>query len=83
MVSRSVLLAVLCVLPMIGKATTDELRVLGAGSLREAMGEVGERYKAATGTTIAAEFGPSGCCASASKRASVPICLPRPIWAIR
>jgi molybdate transport system substrate-binding protein len=45
---------------MIGKATADELRVLGAGSLREVMAEIGGRYKATTGTTVTAEFGPSG-----------------------
>ena len=41
-------------------ARADNLHVLAAGSLREAIGEIGDRYKAATGIDIAAEFGPSG-----------------------
>jgi molybdate transport system substrate-binding protein len=45
---------------MIGAAAAEELRVLAAGSLREVMAEIGERYMAATGTTVIAEFGPSG-----------------------
>jgi molybdate transport system substrate-binding protein len=61
MLLRLLLLIVLCVAPMIGNgASAEELRVLAAGSLGEAMDEVGNRYKAATGTTITAEFGPSG-----------------------
>src|SRR5215471_3441208 len=57
---RSLLLAALCALPMMGGATAEELRVFAAGSLGEVMAEIGERYKAATGTTVTAEFGPSG-----------------------
>jgi len=45
---------------MIGAPFGEELRVLGAGSLREVIAEIGERYKDATGTTINVEFGPSG-----------------------
>jgi molybdate transport system substrate-binding protein len=43
-----------------GAARADELRVLAAGSLREVVGELGTRYKAATGTAVTADFGPSG-----------------------
>src|SRR5262249_42934311 len=61
MLLRSLLSFVLCMAPMIGAgAAAEELRVLAAGSLNEVMGEVGQRYKAATGVTVAAEFGPSG-----------------------
>jgi len=60
MAARLLLLSALCLIPITGGATAEELRVLAAGSLREAMNEIGERYGAATGTTVAAEFGPSG-----------------------
>src|SRR6516165_12052695 len=45
---------------MVGRATAEELHILAAGSLKEVMDEIGERYKAAGGTAVAAEFGPSG-----------------------
>jgi hypothetical protein len=84
MLLRSLVLIVLCVVPMTGSAASaQELRVFAAGSLGEAMGEVGERYKAATGTTITAEFGPSGLLRERIEKGELPICLPRPIWAIR
>src|SRR6267154_3459091 len=54
------LLASLCIGLMIGKATSDELRVLAAGSLREVLGEIGKHYEQATGTPVVADFGPSG-----------------------
>jgi len=38
----------------------DELRVLAAGSLREVIGTISERYKAATDIGVTADFGPSG-----------------------
>jgi len=61
MILRSLLLlAALCAVAMIGPATAEELRLLAAGSLSEVMDEIGERYKAATGTSVTAEFGPSG-----------------------
>jgi molybdate transport system substrate-binding protein len=60
MVARSSLLAVFCLMSMISAARAEGLRVLAAGSLREVMGEIGERYKEATGTAVTAEFGPSG-----------------------
>jgi len=41
-------------------AMAEELRVLGAGSLREVMGEIGRRYEQATGAHVVADFGPSG-----------------------
>jgi molybdate transport system substrate-binding protein len=53
-------LAVVCTVTTIGWARADELRVLAAGSLREVIGEIGDRYKQATGTVITADFGPSG-----------------------
>jgi ABC-type molybdate transport system substrate-binding protein len=45
---------------MTGEARAEELRVLAAGSLSEVMDEIGEHYKAATGTAVTTEFGPSG-----------------------
>ena len=54
------LLASLCIVLMIRKATSDELRVLAAGSLREVLGEIGKHYEQATGTPVVADFGPSG-----------------------
>ena len=53
-------LAVVRAVTTIGWARADELRVLAAGSLREVIGEIGDRYKQATGTVITADFGPSG-----------------------
>jgi len=53
-------LAVVWLTAAAGAAKADELRMLAAGSLREVVGEVGARYKAATGTAVAADFGPSG-----------------------
>jgi molybdate transport system substrate-binding protein len=41
-------------------AQADELRVLAAGSLREAIDEIGAYYHAMTGAGVAAIFGPSG-----------------------
>jgi molybdenum ABC transporter molybdate-binding protein len=60
MILRLLLLAALGLLPMTDARVAEELRVLAAGSLREVMGEIGEHYKMATGTTVTAEFGPSG-----------------------
>ena len=60
MVLRSLLLAALCAVPMVSWATAEELHVFAAGSLKEVIGELGQRYKAATGSTVTAEFGPSG-----------------------
>jgi molybdate transport system substrate-binding protein len=60
MVLRMSLLVALCVLPMTDARAAEELRVLAAGSLREVIAEIGEHYKRATGTTVTAEFGPSG-----------------------
>ena len=50
----------LYVLPITDARASEELHVLAAGSLREVMGEIEEHYKKATGTTVTAEFGPSG-----------------------
>ena len=60
MALRLLLLAPLCVVSMISPVTAQELRVLGAGSLREVTAEIGKRYREATGTTVVADFGPSG-----------------------
>jgi molybdate transport system substrate-binding protein len=60
MVPRLSLLVALCLLPMTDARAAEEPRVLAAGSLRQVMAEIGEHYKQATGTTVTAEFGPSG-----------------------
>ena len=57
---RTLVLAMICAAWMIGAARADEIHVLAAGSLREVIGELGERYNKATGTIIIAGFGPSG-----------------------
>jgi molybdate transport system substrate-binding protein len=57
---RFLLLAPLCLISMIIAATAEELRLLGAGSLREVTADIGKRYEEATGTKIIADFGPSG-----------------------
>ena len=57
---RTLVLAMICAAWMIGAARADEIHVLAAGSLREVIGELGERYNKATGTIITAGFGPSG-----------------------
>src|SRR5579863_3595995 len=54
------LLAAVGVVAMIGPACADEMRVLAAGSLREVIGEIGQRYMNATGIQVVANFGPSG-----------------------
>jgi ABC-type molybdate transport system substrate-binding protein len=45
---------------MMGTASAEDLRVLGARSLREVMTEIGERYREGIGITVTADFGPSG-----------------------
>jgi molybdate transport system substrate-binding protein len=57
---RGLFLAALCAVSMVGAAGADELHVLAAGSLREVMGAIAMRYGKATGTTVSADFGPSG-----------------------
>jgi molybdate transport system substrate-binding protein len=54
------LLAALCTAAMINAAMAQGLQVLRAGSLREVMAEIDKRYEQATGTTVIADFGPSG-----------------------
>jgi Bacterial extracellular solute-binding protein len=56
---RILVLAMLCTATTI-VARAEGLRVLGAGSLREVIGEVGARYRTATGIEVSADFGPSG-----------------------
>jgi molybdate transport system substrate-binding protein len=60
MLMRWLFLAPLWVVSMISATTAQELRLLGAGSLREVTAEIGKRYEEATGTTMIADFGPSG-----------------------
>src|SRR5262245_30143067 len=38
----------------------DELVLFGAGSLREAMGQIARDFQARTGLSVRVEFGPSG-----------------------
>ena len=57
---RILVLAMLCTATTIAAAQAEPLRVLGAGSLREVIGEVGVRYRTATGIEVSADFGPSG-----------------------
>jgi molybdate transport system substrate-binding protein len=54
------LLTSLCFVALINPALAEELRVLGAGSLKEVMGEIGKRYEQVTGVRAVADFGPSG-----------------------
>jgi molybdate transport system substrate-binding protein len=57
---RFLLQAPLWLSSMISAGSAETLHVLGAGSLKEVLAEIEERYKEATGTTVTAEFGPSG-----------------------
>src|ERR1700676_1365243 len=57
---RFCVLALLCLAGMISVAKAEGLRVLAAGSLREVVGEIGDRYRQATSTEVAVAFGPSG-----------------------
>src|SRR5690348_9755241 len=54
------LLTSLCFAALTSPALAEELRVLGAGGLREVMGEIGKRYEQVTGVRVVADFGPSG-----------------------
>jgi ABC-type molybdate transport system substrate-binding protein len=49
------------------------LQILAAGSLREAIGEIGAEYGKAAGVTVKADFGPSGVL-----RERAPVGLPAP-----
>jgi molybdate transport system substrate-binding protein len=57
---RLLLLGAIWLAATMGAAQADELRVLAAGSLREVIGEIGQRYNKATGVPVSADFGPSG-----------------------
>jgi len=57
---RTVLLAVLGLIATITDAQADELRVVAAGSLRDVIGAIGDRYRETTGVEVKADFGPSG-----------------------
>jgi molybdate transport system substrate-binding protein len=54
------LLALFCLASMTGTAKADTVHVLAAGSLREVMAAIGDRYQQQTGTAISGAFGPSG-----------------------
>jgi molybdate transport system substrate-binding protein len=54
------LLIALSVAALASPATAEGLHVLAAGSLREAMTELGSRYRQAAGAEVTAAFGPSG-----------------------
>jgi molybdate transport system substrate-binding protein len=60
MILRLLVFALLCLVSMFSAVAAQELHVLGAGSLREVTAEIGKRYLEATGTTVVANFGPSG-----------------------
>ena len=57
---RTVLLAALCTLATTAPLRAKELHVLAAGSLREVIGDLAQRYQTATGVGVIADFGPSG-----------------------
>jgi molybdate transport system substrate-binding protein len=57
---RALLVIALCVAATVPAAEAEELHMLAAGSLREAVTEIGSRYHKATGVAVAADFGPSG-----------------------
>ena len=58
--------ATLFVVPMIlagmlaGQAKAEQVNLYAAGSLRAALGDVAKAFEAATGNSVATEFGPSG-----------------------
>jgi molybdenum ABC transporter molybdate-binding protein len=53
-------MAALCLVVTTAAARAEELRVLAAGSLREAIGAIAGQYGKATGVTVTTGFGPSG-----------------------
>jgi ABC-type molybdate transport system substrate-binding protein len=60
MPGRILVVAAFCLLAMIDATRAEQLHVLAAGSLREALGEIGSQYRKATGVNVIADFGPSG-----------------------
>ena len=60
MAVRTLVAAVLCLFAVTGAPKAEELHVLAAGSLREALGEIAGRYHKAAGVEITTDFGPSG-----------------------
>jgi hypothetical protein len=60
MALRALIVAAFCTVAMIRAGDAQPLHVLAAGSLREALGEIGRQYRALTGIEIVAGFGPSG-----------------------
>ena len=57
---RALLLTVACFAAISDRAQADAVHVLAAGSLREAVTAIDDRYREATGAEVSAEFGPSG-----------------------
>jgi molybdate transport system substrate-binding protein len=53
-------LAVLCLAMTAGSPQAETLHGLAAGSLREVLGKIGDRYRQTTGIETVADFGPSG-----------------------
>jgi len=58
--SRTLLVAAFCLFAVIDMSKAQQLHVLAAGSLREALGDIGNQYRKTTGTEVVADFGPSG-----------------------
>src|SRR5262245_5950006 len=57
---RNLTLACLAILAMTVPARSDELVLYGAGSLREAMGQIATTFGNTHGMTVTTQFGPSG-----------------------
>jgi ABC-type molybdate transport system substrate-binding protein len=57
---RCLLLGLLIAAMVIGTAHADDLTLYGAGSLREAIGQIAHDFSAAHGVTVKTRFGPSG-----------------------
>jgi ABC-type molybdate transport system substrate-binding protein len=57
---RTLVAATLCAFAMIGSPRAEQLHVLAAGTLREALAEIDPQYRTATVVDVTADFGPSG-----------------------
>jgi len=57
---RRLMIAVIGLTMMSASAQADELVVYGAGSLREAIGQIAKEFGQAHGLAVATQFGPSG-----------------------
>ena len=58
------------------------VRVLAAGSLRVAIGEIAAAFSGATGVSVESGFGPSGVLRERIEKGKAPTSLPPPIWGI-